>query len=136
MSRYAEASRYTYDKKLQKILLECSKGKFPKKFSEEDGYIILHSGKRYSIPSDPMDLCNMVHFIMWDKKVEEERRPVTVCREGFPSMIELYSYAREYYGMNDAMDWVSRVKIAYDAGKISARDVKWKDGKITRIENI
>jgi hypothetical protein len=61
---FTNAIGYTMDSALKEILQNSSKGKYPSQYKVLKGKIHTVKGNIYDIPSDPMDLCNLIHDIM------------------------------------------------------------------------
>lgn len=92
---FEKAAHFTMDGTLRDTLLNCSMGVFPSKWSV-DGLNIVSNGQSYAIPSDPMDLCNLVHDILTAKvrKTVVSASTSTRTRNGGFSIDELFLFAR------------------------------------------
>lgn len=64
------------DPNLRDILIACSKGKSPSQFKVSKGKIITLKNNTYDIPTDPMDLCNLIHDIMHGQ--ERATKPIII----------------------------------------------------------
>jgi hypothetical protein len=143
---FEEAAHFTMDNTLRDILLNCSMGIYPKQFTVDNGSIMVGT-QPYTIPSDAMELTNLIHDIMLKKprKTTPVIAPTTTTstriRNQGLSMDELYMFAmREAVrlGRNEEYGkklWGCIYSCIY-LETIAPRDIIYKDGKIVSINRI
>lgn len=74
MASFEQASHFTLNPDIKKLLIDCSHNKWPPSFTVKRGKIHTAAGNIYDIHANPMDLCNLVHDILSGI----ERKNVTV----------------------------------------------------------
>jgi len=79
-SIFLQASMYTLDTKLKSILESCSKGKYPPDFRINRNKIVTSKGRKYDICHDPMDLCNLIHDIIYKTESQCKFIPASSSR--------------------------------------------------------
>jgi len=141
---FAEAARYTMDRKLQSILEGMAKGIFPPKMSMEDGCLI-YGTRSHTIPSDPMQCVNLIHTLLTSKPGRKGSSMVETssrrdASKGF-HMDALYNFSHEEacrlgMGRDHAMKIWGLIFSSIYLDEITPHDVHYKDGNIVSIDRI
>lgn len=138
MSIFHEASYYTMDDKLKKVLIKCSRNIFPSEFKVMNGFIITKTGHHYDIPNEPMELCNLIHDIMCGREPAQKRSASTtvrVRRTICPDAIDKYAMTKARDGSHKERI-VSCVCTALYMGYIDESDFIYSGNIISRINGI
>jgi hypothetical protein len=142
---FERAAHFTMDNGLRDILLNCSMGIFPKQFRVKDDMIVV-GDQEYAIPTDPMDVTNLVHDIMTSKV---KKAPASLIPPSAPSRtrgsqftmdeLQLFSmreaerlgkdeeHGRKIWGLIYSSIFLDIIKPI---------DVRYKQGKIVGIDRI
>lgn len=142
LDAFEKAAHFTMDASLREVLLNCSMGVFPSQFSIVDNRIVAKTGE-YQIPSDPMDITNLIHDIMSSKlkKSVVVSTPSTRTRNAGFHMDELYMFSRREADRLHRDDehadkiWGCIYSSIYLA-EITAGDLIYKDGVLVGIRKI
>lgn len=142
MNIFEEASQYTIDDNLKKILQLCSKNRPPPEFKISKGKIITSKGNTYDIPSEPIEVFNLVFNILNGIEiVPKVVTPTSTKRVLGINDDALYFFARkksrEYGYGNDYVDnLISCIYTAIYCESISQDDIRWNGEQIESIEGI
>lgn len=145
MTIFSDSASYTLDDSLKNTLLSCSKGKYPSQFRVYRGRIVTSKGSSYDIPSDPMDLCNLVHDILSgvDKPaIQSIPLSNSSTRRSSPIADDaIYSYARRETSRLGKDDYhreqlTSCIFTAILLGDIDSSDIVIQGDRIVNISKI
>lgn len=144
MSVFEQASYYTFNTAIKQILIGCSKNKFPQQFKVSKGKIMTMKGNHYTIPTDPMDLCNLVQRIYFGQE-ESENVPIvpSTRRKGSEDDMDMSIYAfcmREAERLGRDIDYIDMLYSCIYTGlythRITPNDIKLANSCITSILGI
>lgn len=145
VSMFEQASYFTFDAKVKEILINCAKNKFPQQFKLVNGKIITMNNESYDVPSDPMDLCNLVQDILLDRK-KLIIKPIPVSSRSSKlseGTLELAIYAfciRETKIRSKDQTYTNRlfscIYTGLYIGKLKDSDFQMDSGSIIHINNL
>lgn len=145
MQLFTQASQYTLDSSLKKVLTLCAQGSYPSQFRVHNDQIVTVKGNKYDIGTDPMYLCNLVHDILNGvERVSSFISPVESSRSTNKSGIPddaIYAYARKQatllgksYGYIERLQ--SCIFTAINLGDITINDFLMNGHNIDSIRGI
>lgn len=145
-SQFEQAATYTLDKGMKGILYDCSIGKYPLQFKMVRNAIHTTKGNRYDIPSDPIDLMNLVYDIMHGQEAIKKiitntpsSRVISGCPNITNDAIHCYAYMQSRnLGRDDlyAGKLYSCIYGALFVGRLSMDDIHMKDDIIISIDRL
>lgn len=138
MSIFERASFFTLDERMKKILVECSKGRFPPEFKVSGGYIHTKTGNRYNVPSDPMDLYNLIHDIVLGTEPAQRMAASSVIRKKPVICDDAISKYAVSMGrdQNHSNKLLSCIYTAIYMGYVTPRDIIYSGNVIVDIKGI
>lgn len=131
---------------MKKILLGCAKNRWPSQFKATKGKIVTASGYSHAIPTDPMDLRNLIHDIMNGTDRKESLTAITRTRSntsvtGSIPDDAVYAFARKEanrhgYDENHMNKIASCIFTALFVGDITPEHIHMNGVVITHIDGI
>lgn len=138
MSIFEQASFFTLDERMKKVLVGCSNGKYPSEFKVVGGQIHTKTGNRYPIPSDPMDLYNLTHDIILGTEPAQRmatssvvRKKPTICNDAISKYASTVGRDQHH-----ASKLLSCIYTAIYMGYITPRDIIYSGNIIVDIKGI
>lgn len=142
MSIFQQASEFTLNLELKRILVDCVKGKYPTQFKVLQNKIVTATNT-YQVPTDPMDLCNLIHDIVHGQEVSSVSVPLSrsTRSESQVSDIALYGFAKRETERLKRDPSYTDILYSYlytmlYVGKISPQDVVFKGDTIVHIKKV
>lgn len=145
MSIFEQASYYTFNSNIKTILLNCAKNKFPQQFKLSRDKIVTMKGNKYDIPSDPMDLCNLIQKICMGNDIPDRKPipPSSTTKRKTDDQLDIAIYAfciRETYNLNKDLYYTNMLYSCIYTGlytkNININDIIIKNGCIIRINGL